>query len=101
MATLADHTNVFNTALLVLQQKGYQLWHDAESHIYYAEKDGWDFASSSPVGLLGVVAIYDFLQPQAWKEYWWRLSDETLYRRLPGSPPQPYEPVYIRKRSEP
>jgi len=101
MAALADYTNVFDTALSILSQKGYQLWYDRESHVYYAEKDGWDFASESPVGLLGVIAIYEFEQPQAWSEYWWRLPPAGLYRNLPATPARSYQPVYLRARQDP
>jgi len=96
MATLADHANVSDTALIILQKKGYQLWQNSESNTYYAEKDGWDFASNSLVGLLGVVAIFEFTRPPVWREYWWKEpSDSCLFLRLPEAPPRPYEPVYV------
>lgn len=101
MATLADHANVADTALIILQKKGYQLWHDSKSHTFYAEKDGWDFASNSPVGLLGVVAIFEFSKPTAWAEYWWREPSHGLFRRLPEQPPAPYTPVYQKSANKP
>lgn len=96
MAALADYTNVFDTALSILAQKGYQLWFDPRSSLYYAEKDGWDFASRSPVGLLGVVSIFEFQKPDEWTEYWWRLPESGLYRNLPETPPRAYRPVYAK-----
>src|SRR5215470_15309988 len=97
MATLADYTNVFNTALSILEQKGYQLWYDAASYTYYAEKNGWDFASNSPVGLLGVIAIYEFHKPNTWAEYWWLIPREGSHRDLPSAPQRAYEPVYKKR----
>jgi hypothetical protein len=44
---------IHDTALSILAQKGYQLWYIDSTKTYWAERDGWDFASDSPVGLLG------------------------------------------------
>ena len=96
MAALADYTNVLDTALSVLIKKGYQVWFDKMTSEYWAEKDGWDYVSSSPVALLGLVAIYEFHQPTAWTEYWWRIPADNLARRLP-SVPKPYVAIYRRK----
>jgi hypothetical protein len=99
MTTLAQHVNVYDTAAEVLRRKGYQLWFVPESQTYYAEKDGWDFAADSTVGLLGIIAIFEFEQPQEWKEYWWRLPTTGSYRDLPATPSVSYTPVYRRRRS--
>lgn len=98
MAALADHTNVFDTALSVLSRKGFQLWYDEDARLYWAEKDGWDFCSESPVGLLGVVSIFEFVEPATWTEYWWNLRS-GLYRNLPATS-RPYEPVCGRHDSK-
>ena len=102
MAALADHSNVYNTALLILQRKGYQLW--KESHgtgrrryeLYGAEKDGWDFLANSPLALLGAVAIFEEKRPTSCTDYWWREEGSQLYHHLPDSP-RPYKPIW-RKR---
>ena|SRR5882762_5931268 len=99
MAALADHTNVFDTVISILEKKGYQIWYVGASCTYYAEKDGWDFASNSPVGLLGVVSIFEFLNPTVWAEYWWRMAPFGLHQELPDSPMRPYEPIYKRSNS--
>jgi hypothetical protein len=93
MAALSEYTNVYNTALLVLRKKGYQLWFDQLTQDYCAEQNGWGFRSPSPCGLLGLVAIFEFKQPESYAEYWWRESGEELYERLPNAPPRPYEPI--------
>lgn len=100
MATLADHPNVYNTALALLERKGYQLWHDGESNLYYAEKNGWDFASGSPVALLGLVAIFEAQQPEGFREYWWRIDEPKLYRHLRATPKE-YVPVYRKGKRDP
>jgi len=88
MAALSEHSNVYNTALIVLTQKGYQLWYDEGTDDYCAEKDGWDFRSPTPCGLLGLVAIFEYKRPDALTEYWWRESGPDLYGRgkLPPVP---------------
>jgi hypothetical protein len=97
MPCLSEYTNVFDTALSVLRTKGFQCWYDEASSLYFAERDGWDFASESPVGLLGVVAIYEFKNPQKWTEYWWKeeVPEAAFFQRLPRSP-VPYVSVMIR-----
>jgi hypothetical protein len=86
MAALAEHTNVFDTAFAILCQKGYQIWFEPDSSLYCAEKDGWDFASESPLGLLGAVGIFEFVQPEEWKEYWWKIPRAVPSRSLPETP---------------
>ena len=97
MAALADYTNVYDTALAILARKGYQLWYVESTKTYWAERNGWDFTSDSPVGLLGVVAILDFHAPGGWSEYWWRMPPSGLYRNLPDHPSKPYVPVFSQK----
>ena len=97
MSALADYTNVYDTALSILVKKGYQLWYIESTKTFWAERDGWDFASDTPVGLLGVVAIFDFHHPAECTDYWWRLPPAGLYRALPGQPSKPYVPIYTRK----
>jgi len=79
MPTLSEYTNVYNTALLILREKGYQVWRDTEAELYFAEKDGWDFAADSPCGLLGVVAIRDYVKPEKYREYWWKKEGPNIY----------------------
>jgi hypothetical protein len=100
MPTLSQYTNVFDTAVALLHRKGYQVWRDDPSQLYFAERDGWDFAADDPVGLLGVVSIYEERAPTGYSEYWWRSSADTgSERALPTKPARPYTPVYARKPS--
>ena len=96
MPALSEYSNVHNTALLILQQKGFQVWYDRKQDVYWAEKDGWDFMSDSPCGLLGVVAIFEHKQPSTYREYWWREDGPDVYRNLPDHPPRDYVPVFNR-----
>jgi len=101
MPTLSDHINVYDTALDILQSKGYQLWYDEKADLYYAELNGWDFASSTPVGLLGLVSIYESQRPAEYREYWWKSPAVGLLDALARRPPRPYTPVFARSRRSP
>lgn len=98
MAALSEYSNVYNTALLVLIKKGYQVWYEKKSDRYCAERDGWDFRSKTPCGLLGVVAIYEQKQPKECTDYWWRENGPDVYGSLPEQPPRPYVPVWERSK---
>ena len=96
MPALGEYTNVYNTALVVLRRKGYQVWSEDGGNTYCAERDGWDFRADSPTGLLGLVAIFEYRAPAAYQEYWWRERvDGASYRDLPDAP-KPYTPVWRR-----
>lgn len=97
MPALAEYANVQNTALLILQTKGFQCWFQESNETYCAERDGWDFMADSPLGLLGLIAIYEFKQPTSCPEYWWREEGAWLLDSLPRSP-KPYTPIWARKR---
>lgn len=60
MPALSEYTNVYNTALNILDKKGFSTWYDDEIDMFCAEKDGWDFMAESPCALLGVVSIYEY-----------------------------------------
>ena len=93
MPALSEYTNVYGSALAHLRDKGYQVWYVAKTRLFWAEKDGWDFASESPCGLLGLVAIFELRAPRNYSEYWWRASDEIDLRSLPSSPPHAYDSI--------
>lgn len=96
MPALSEYTNVYNTALLILQRKGYDLWYDEDTKCFCAQKDGWDFMSESPCGLLGLVSIFELKHPTEWREYWWREDGPRLYGHLPKVAPT-YESIIKRK----
>jgi hypothetical protein len=97
MPALSYWLNVHNTALVVLQRKGYRVWTVHEGEKICAEKNGWDFMADDPVQLLGVVAIYEHHQPSAHHEYWWKIDEPKLYDSIPSDPPD-YVPVWEKKR---
>jgi hypothetical protein len=96
MPALSEYSNVYNTALLILKQKGFQVWFDESTDLFGAEKDGWDFLADTPCGLLGVVAIFEHTQPSEYREHWWREQGEDLYSNLPRQP-RPYTPVWKKR----
>jgi hypothetical protein len=75
MPALGAYTNVLNTALVILQRKGFRVWSDEKEENWYAEKDGWDFMADDPIQLLGLVAIFEHQRPTEFSEYWWQLQE--------------------------
>jgi hypothetical protein len=98
MPALSEHANVHNTMLVILKEKGYTLWYNTKIDLYFAEKDGWDFAANSPSSLLGLVAAFEYEKPSTYREYWWRKDEPELFGKLPKTPPS-YVSV-IRKARE-
>ena len=96
MPALAAYSNVLNTALVVLQRKGYRVWSDANEENWFAEKDGWDFMADDPIQLLGLIGIYEFRQPQEYSEYWWQMQEPFLIDSTPKTAPE-YVPVWKRQ----
>jgi hypothetical protein len=100
MPALSEYSNVNASVLNVLAAKGYRLWctdlpgGDAE---YWAEKDGWDFRADTPCALLGLVALFEHKQPDAYREYWWHEDGPLTVDSLPGVAPQ-YESVIMSSR---
>ena len=97
MPALGEYTNVYNSALNILKKKGFQSWYDEKSELFCSEKDGWDFMADSPCGLLGVVAMYEFIKPEQYDEYWWKVNDEELYDGLPKAPKEYVSVIYRGK----
>jgi hypothetical protein len=96
MPALGAYASVWNSALAVLEEKGYEVWHDPGPDLFYAQKDGWDFAADDPTALLGLVAIYEHRKPEAYAEYWWRATPRCGSTDLPTTPPD-YTPVWQRR----
>jgi hypothetical protein len=89
MPALSEHSNVDTTALVILRNKGWQVWverHDGDEH-YWCERDGWDLNASSPTALLGLVAIFEHRSPVAFQEYWWREADAGRSREEVATEP--------------
>lgn len=96
MPALSEHGNVYNSALHVLSQKGFQVWVKDNGETICAERDGWDFFADNPVSLLGLVAILEHSSPKEFRDYWWRSTGALDYRNLPEEP-QPYKSVIMRE----
>ncbi|MFI5774112.1 hypothetical protein ACIA74_37500 [Streptomyces sp. NPDC051658] len=86
MASLASHANVWETCLQLLHRQGYHLkveLSDEEDEYaldaWLAEKDGFTFWGDNPIELLGLVAVYEDVQPEEDQAYWW--SRKTLRER--------------------
>ncbi|PWF25499.1 hypothetical protein [Corticimicrobacter populi] len=87
MPALSEYSNVYNTALNVLDRKGFSVWYDEEAEMFCAERNGWDFMAETPCGLLGLVAIHEFQNPSSFEAYWWRLDDKDLYGQMSNTAP--------------
>ena len=88
MQTLSYYTNVENTALVILQSKGYRYWYDEGSELYCCEKGGWDFYADNWTQLLGIVSIYEYHQPEKYEEYWWKIDNPELDGHEPRVKPK-------------
>lgn len=92
MAVLYDRVGVYDCAIAVIISKGYQVWYDRELEDFWAEKDGRDFVSPTPTGLLGVISMWEELGLQEWKYQWWKTPEAALvnHLELPSAPERPY-----------
>jgi hypothetical protein len=96
MPTLSEYSNVYNSALLVAKNKGYDVWYNSETNFYCAQKGGWDFWAKSPCGLLGLIAMFEHLSPTEYKSYWWQVEGPDIYDDMPTAP-QPFTSVMEKK----
>ena len=96
MPTLSDYTNVYDVAIEIILEQGFQVWYDREEQLFYCERDGWDFAAESPSALLGIVSVYSFIQPDTYCESWWKRPTRLKHSRLPSFP-KPYRAVWDKR----
>jgi hypothetical protein len=82
MPDIGSHLNVFNTALVVLERKGWALRYDKAQGWWFAKKDGWEFLADDPMQLLGLVAIYEHHAPKKKEEYWWKIDEPNLLSKF-------------------
>ena len=82
MPDLSSYLNVYNTALVVLERKGWTLRRDKVCDDWYATKDGWEFLADNPMELLGLVSIYEHHAPKKKAEYWWKIDQPDILRKL-------------------
>ena len=101
MPALGAFSNVWNTALHILRQKGYQVWTDETQDTWYAERDGWDYTGNDPIQLLGLVAIYESVAPTCFEPYWWLVNTPgPLEIEAPSTIEPRYKPVWEKPRED-
>lgn len=98
MPTLSEFPNVYDSALDLLEKKGFQLWFDEGSELFFAERNGSDFAAENPISLLGLVAIFEAEEPAQFHEYWWQRKEIEPRAQLPKVP-VPYDSIMKSRRA--
>ncbi|WP_194908761.1 hypothetical protein [Catenulispora rubra] len=89
MVSLVSHLNVWETCLQLMNRLGYRLemsYPDDEDgdeglSTWSATKGGFTFMADDPIQLLGLVAVYEDVQPEDDRDYWWRAKTD---RSRPG-----------------
>lgn len=88
---LASNANVHNTCLRILRSRGFSLEVSGEpepdgsypvSCNWIARKGDFYFCGDNPIELLGLVAIYDHVQPQEDRSYWWVVEGSDVWSEL-------------------
>lgn len=82
MPDLSAYLNVYNTALVIIERKGWTLRYEDSREWWLAEKDGWELLADDPMQLLGLVAIHEHHAPEQKKEYWWRIDEPDLFSKF-------------------
>lgn len=88
---LGSHLNVYNTCLHILQSRGFELEVSGEpapdnsypaSCLWIARRGDFHFCGDNPIELIGLVAIYDHLQPSEDIPYWWKINVPDISTEL-------------------
>jgi hypothetical protein len=97
MASLSSHGNIYNTCLRILRKKGFEVWIEkwiegkntskdpleADTLVWKAKKEDYDFAAFNPVELLGLISIYEYKRPiEPPTSYWWSEEGDDVYKEL-------------------
>mgnify|MGYP003381520028 CR=1 FL=1 len=82
---LSAYLNLYNTCLVILKRRGFELRCEMPGENWLAMKDGFSFRADNPIELLGVVGIYEEIKPATDSEYWWRLDQPDLLTELSPS----------------
>ena len=91
MAALASAGNVYNACLHILRNKGFELWvqedgvdsEGAAIITYFAKKGEYDFAAPNPIELMGLVGIYEYINPSdPPNHYWWSINGGNIHDEL-------------------
>lgn len=100
---LWSHPNVYNTCLRILRSRGFELEVRGEPEPdgcypvachWIARKGDFYFCGDNPIELLGLVAVYDHVQPAGDTSYWWSVKgpdirSELLEAAFPDLPQAP------------
>jgi hypothetical protein len=86
MPALSEYVNVYNSALTIIENKGFQIWFNDKAELYCAEREGWDFMAENPISLLGLIAMHEAITPSVYAEYWWKSNPPSDYQSLPTKP---------------
>jgi hypothetical protein len=75
--------NTYDSALLVLQNRGYKVWlepseDDSELGTWWASRNEADFAAFDPLRLLGLVAMWE----QRGNQWQREAKEENIYDKL-------------------
>ncbi len=90
--SLGSHPNVYNTCLRILRTRGFALKVEGEMTVgddsypadalWIARQGEFIFRADNPIELLGLVAIYDHVQPTAAQPYWWSVPGADIRTEL-------------------
>ncbi len=88
---LGSNSNVYDTCLRLLRQRGFSLHVEGElepdgcyppDHLWYAEKNGISLYADNPIELLGLATLHDYHQPDRDTPYWWRIEGDDIRDEL-------------------
>ncbi len=88
---LGSNFNVWNTCLRLMRVRGYTIKVEGEldedgcwpaDPLWIAEKDKFRFMGDNPIELLGLISVYDHIQPIEDDDYWWRIDGEDIRREI-------------------
>lgn len=88
---LGSNFNVWNTCLRILRLRGYAIEVEGEldadgcwpcDALWIAKKNQFCFMGDNPIELLGLVGVYDHVQPDHDDDYWWRVDGEDIRREV-------------------
>ena len=90
---LSEVHDVGNVSIITLRERGYHVWWEASERPsaddWWAEKEGREFVAKSPLGLLGLVALWEGRGDERQK----RPGEPDLLRQLKEEALAPYKRV--------
>ena len=90
---LSEVHDVSNVAIITLGERGYRVWWEASERLsaddWWAEKEGREFVAKSPLGLLGLVTLWES-RGDEWQK---RPGEPDLVGRLKAEALAPFRRV--------